>query len=395
MLAYEDEYKRQLDKQKKQVLSRVRLPIDKKTHNFIEVNQHPCINFSSNDYLGLYKHPDLQDSLIQAMAQHGLGSGASVWVSGYSRAHADLEAQFADWLDADKAVIFSSGYMANIGVLSALLTRKDNVLSDRLCHASILDGIVLSRATHRRYHHGDCQHLLQLASQACPDLIVTESVFSMQGSIAPIVELAQIATRFQSQLVIDDSHGIGLYGKTGNSIKEKFNLPIQSYTCLIASLGKAFNGLGAVVAGRHDIMDYILQFTRTYRYTTALPPALCQALSTSLSIIDKENWRREHLSENIKYFRAYAKEKGLSLLSQDESAIQPVLIGESDVVLTLQQHLIQAGFYVAAIRPPTVPKHSGRLRISLNALHTQDEICALIDAIVLHDTQRGYNRVNP
>ena len=361
---------------------RVRPIINLDQENCIQVNGTPCIDFTSNDYLGLKKHPKIIESLIQSTKKYGFGSGASALVSGYSEAHDETEECFAKWLGVDQTILFNSGYSANLGIMSALTNRSDIIFSDKLCHASLLDGILLSRAKHLRYQHNNTEHLQYLAKKNTPNLIVTESIFSMEGDVAPVSDLVNLAKQYRSGLLIDDAHGVGVLGNTGRGSAEYFCLQQHEYTCLVLPLGKAFNAMGAVVAGQSNVIESILQFSKSYRYTTALPPAICMGLQASLQVIQAERWRQKKLKENILFFIAYASEKGLFLISNDGTPIKSILVHDNERVLALQNFLLSKGFFVAAIRPPTVPKNGARLRLSINSLHTQTQIIQVIDHIV-------------
>lgn len=346
-----------------------------------------CINFGSNDYLSLSKHPKIAEALSRAAKQHGFGSGASAFVSGYSTEHRETERQFAEWLKVDEAILFSSGYLANLTVLDALLSRSHKVFGDKLCHASLLDGIRLGRSKLYRYRHCDLSHLRHLVKQSSirdpnlPNLIVTETIFSMEGDIAPIEDLVCLAKENEADLLIDDAHGIGVLGQNGAGISEHLALRQDQFTCLTLPLGKAFNAMGAIVAGRREIIEIILQFGRPYRYTTALPPAMCKAIRTSLQLVRGETWRRQHLNHNIRFFNQVVKDHSISLVSEHETPIRSLVIPNTSKLLEIQDYLLSRGFYVPAIRPPTVPKNMSRLRISLNCLHTEDEIKELISHI--------------
>lgn len=376
-----DACKQRLSHHSNQTLMRKRNIIETTENNRIAVNKQLCVDFSSNDYLGLKKHPYITEAFIQAVKKHGVGSGASALVSGYSDEHAKTEELFAKWLSVDKAILFNSGYSANTGIISALINRTNTVFSDKLSHASLLDGIALSRAKHVRYQHCDMENFRYLAESNLPDFIVTESIFSMEGDLAPISDLTQLASQYKSGLLIDDAHGIGVLGTTGAGIVEHTGINQDHYSCLVLPLGKAFNAMGAIVAGKMEIIETILQFSRSYLFTTALPPAICGAIQAALSMIQEENWRRQKLTENIRFFASYAISKGLSLISTDETPIKSILIHDNTKVLALQKYLLEKGFYVSAIRPPTVPKNLARLRISLNSQHTQSEMMQLIDNI--------------
>lgn len=271
--------------------------------------------------------------------------------------------------------------MANSGIISALCDREDTIFSDRLCHASLLDGIRLSRAKQFRYKHCDVHHLTQLAKINKSKLIVTESVFSMEGDIAPVKNIADVAKQYQAGLLIDDAHGIGWLGNTGGGICEHQNITQEQFTCLVLPLGKAFNGIGCIVAGRNKIIESVLQFSKTYRYTTAIPEAICTTLKKSLQVVIDEQWRRVQLKNNIRLFLDYAKSKELILSSCDETPIKSILIKSNEKTQKIQGGLLENGFYASSILPPTVSKNSARLRISLNCHHTESQIIALLDCI--------------
>lgn len=354
---------------------------DFSSENRIFLDGNRVVNFSSNDYLGLSSHPEITASFSNSAKKYGFGSGSSALICGYSDAHAELEEAFAKWLNVDTAIFFNSGYMANSGVISAICDRSDIIFSDKLCHASILDGIQLSRSKHIRYKHCDPQHLTQLSKANKPNLIVTESVFSMEGDIAPIKNIAEIAKHHQSGLLIDDAHGIGWLGNNGGGICEHQNITQEQFSCLILPLGKAFNGIGSIVAGQNSVIESVLQFSKTYRYTTALPAAICATLKKSLQVIIDEQWRRVQLKNNIRFFLDYAKLKELTLSSHDETPIKSILIRNNEKTHKIQEILLSNGFYTSSILPPTVPKNSARLRISLNCHHTESQIIALLDCV--------------
>ncbi len=354
-------------------------PIDQ---NKIYVSGQYCVDFSSNDYLGLKKHPKVTEVLITASHKYGLGSGASPFISGYSEAHKETEEQFAKWLGVDRAVLFSSGYAANIGIISTLSKRTDTIFSDRLCHSSLLDGITLSRAKHIRYQHNNVKHLEAMAEIYSPHLIVTESVFSMEGDMAPILDLTHLAKQYRSGLIIDDAHGIGVLGREGKGISEYFALDQSFYTCLVLPLGKAFNAMGAIVAGNEIAIESILQFSKSYCYSTAIPPTICLAIKTTLEIIKEETWRQQRLQKNIALFIGYASHRGLRLITNDKTPIKSIMVHGAAKVLSLQRWLLSKGFYVSAIRSPTVPHGKERLRLSINSLHTQQQLFQLVDHII-------------
>lgn len=364
-------------------LKRLRAVINDRTYgdNKIIINGQPCINFSSNDYLGLIKHPAITASMVEGIKKYGIGSGASAMVSGYFAMQNKLEQEFAQWLKVDSAILFNSGYMANLGVVVSLLARQDKVLSDKLCHASLIDGVRLSRAKHYRYPHNNMIALQKMASHHKPDMIITESIFSMYGDIAPIAAIIKITEQYGAGLIIDDAHGIGVLGQTGRGIIEHSDLNQNQFSCVVFPLGKAFNGMGAMVAGRAEIIEVILQFSKSYRYSTALPPAICYALQSSLNIIRTESWRRETLNNHIDFFNTKALNNNLTLISLERMPVRIIRIGDNQKVLDLQKFLWNEGFFVAAIRPPTVPYHNACLRISLNCMHATEHIESLLDKI--------------
>jgi 8-amino-7-oxononanoate synthase len=377
-----EEIQSKLNKRKSASLYRDRKVINRADKNKVYISGNTCIDFSNNDYLGLKKHPSVIEALSKACQKHGFGSGASPFISGYSALHQEVEGEFAQWLGVDSAILFNSGYSANIGIISALSKRSDTLFSDKLCHASILDGITLSRTKHVRYQHNCPKHFKKIAKKNSPDLIVTESIFSMEGDIAPISDLTQLAKQHHSGLIIDDAHGVGVLGKTGKGVSEHFSLKQADYTCLVMPLGKAFNAMGAMVAGKKEIIDTVLQYSKSYCYSTALPPAVCFGIKTTLDLIKKETWRQQQLLQNISLFKNYAFQKGLTLHSNDQTPIRSILVKGNKQALFLQKWLLSKGFYVSAVRPPTVPRNKARLRLSINALHRQDQITQLIDYII-------------
>jgi 8-amino-7-oxononanoate synthase len=339
------------------------------------------LNFASNDYLGLANHPAVIDAFKRGADAFGVGSGASHLVSGHSQYHHALEEQLADFCQRPRALLFSTGYMANLGVLSALLNSADAVFEDKLNHASLLDGGLSSGARFRRFLHGDVASLdKQLsASEARRKLVVTDGVFSMDGDIAPLAEMAQTARAHQAWLMVDDAHGIGVLGKNGRGVIEGLSEAHQPQV-LMATLGKAFGTFGAFVAGSDEVVETLIQFSRSYIYTTALPPAVAAASLASLKLVREEHWRREKLALLIARFRRGAEQLGLPLLPSS-TPIQPLLIGADDTVMALNEFLRQRGFLVGAIRPPTVSPGSARLRITFSAAHEESDVDALLAAL--------------
>lgn len=347
-----------------------------------------CLNFCSNDYLGLSQHPQLKAALQHAASQYPLGSGSAHLICGHSHAHHALEEELAAFTGREKALLFSTGYMANVGVISALCERGDWLLQDRLNHASLLDGALLSKARLQRYRHRDMADLKAKLSKAPGDvLLVSDGVFSMDGDLAPLPEMVTlINTRSgvkNSLLMIDDAHGMAVLGQKGAGIVEHFGLSQQDVPILMGTLGKGFGSFGAFVAGSEALIELLIQKARSYIYTTALPPAVCEATRASLRLVQGETGadKRATLQQNIAYFKQSARQLGLSLMPSD-TAIQPLLIGDSQQALAISQQLWARGLWVSAIRPPTVPKGQARLRITLSALHQTQHIDALLDALV-------------
>ena len=371
-----------LDQRHKQFLYRHRTNVASGCDSVLQVEGKSLVNFCSNDYLGLAGHPDIAAALKSAVDQYGTGSGASHLISGHSTAHQQLEEQLAEFTGRPRALLFSTGYMANMGVINALVGRHDLVLEDQLNHASLLDGGHLSRADYKRYKHNNMQQLDYLLEQstASRKLIVTDGVFSMDGDLAPLPEMSALAAQHSGWLMVDDAHGMGVLGATGGGIVEQQGLTVEQVPVLMGTLGKSFGTFGAFIAGSEALIETLIQFARTYIYTTALPPAIACASSASLQIVRREHWRREHLQSLIQRFRAGAEQLGLQLMDS-QTPIQPVLINNDQRVMEINQQLRSKGFMVGAIRPPTVPAGSGRLRITLSANHSNQQIDQLLDAL--------------
>lgn len=347
----------------------------------MQVNGKTMLAFCSNDYLGLAKHSEVIKTFQQAANEYGVGSGAAHLVNGHSRMHQQLEEALAEFTQRARALLFSTGYMANLGLTNALAERQDTVYQDRLNHASLLDAALLSGSKLVRYPHNDTAQLnkrleVQTSGQK---LIVTDGVFSMDGDTAPVQALAALAHTHDAWLIVDDAHGFGVLGSTGAGLLEAENLGEED-AILMGTLGKALGTAGAFVAGSADLIEYLIQTARPYIYTTAQPPALAAATLTSLKLVQTETWRREHLRDLIQIFRAGASQLGLKLMPS-QTAIQPILIGENAQALAISQQLEQRGILITAIRPPTVPAHTARLRITLSALHTQQQVEFLLDTL--------------
>ena len=371
-----------LDQRHQQFLYRHRTHVASGCDAVLQVDGKSLVNFCSNDYLGLAGHPDIAAALKAGVDQYGTGSGASHLISGHSTAHQHLEEQLAAFTGRPRALLFSTGYMANLGVINALVNRHDLVLEDQLNHASLLDGGHLSRADYKRYKHNNMQQLDYLLEQstASRKLIVTDGVFSMDGDLAPLPEMSAVAAQLSGWLMVDDAHGVGVLGATGAGIVEQQGLTVEQVPILMGTLGKSFGTFGAFVAGSEALIETLIQFARTYIYTTALPPAIAAASSASLQLVRREHSRREHLQQLIQRFRDGAQQLGLQLMDS-QTPIQPLLINNDQLVMEVNQQLRSRGFMVGAIRPPTVPAGSGRLRITLSASHSNQQIDQLLDAL--------------
>lgn len=335
-------------------------------------------NFCSNDYLGLAHEGG--EFLSQAAQKWALGSGASHLVCGHSDAHHELENALARLTGYPKALLFSTGYMANVGTLSALAKRGDLILQDKLNHASLLDGAMLSRAELKRFPHQDYSRLESLLQQRTTQgetLIVSDSIFSMDGDLADVPTLCRLANQHQALLMIDDAHGFGVLGKHGAGVREHFGLSHTDLPLYVGTLGKALGGYGAFVAGDESSIEYLIQFARPYIYTTAMPPALAEAMLGQLTLL-ADDTRRHILNQRIGEFKAGAQARSLPIMDSS-SPIQPLLVGQSDTAVQISDSLMERGILVSAIRPPTVPQNQARLRITLTASHSSEQVQCLLD----------------
>lgn len=347
----------------------------------IRLHNRHYLSFASNDYLGLANHPSVIAALQEGAATWGVGSGAAHLVTGHLQPHQQLEEALAQWTGRERALLFSSGYQANLAVISALLSRSDTLLQDRLNHASLLDAGLLSGARFWRYQHNDMHSLKsRLARARGNTLIATDGVFSMDGDLALLPEICLQAQQLGAWVMVDDAHGLGVLGNTGAGTLEHFNLNCEQIPVLMGTLGKALGTSGAFIAGSDELIQALMQFARPYIYSTSTSPAIACASLASLRIVQEESWRREHLQQLITYFRQGAQALGLELMPSS-TAIQPLLIGDSAQAMQLAQQLQQRGIWITAIRPPTVPKDSARLRITLSAAHTKVHIEQLLDAL--------------
>lgn len=385
------------------------------------------LNFCGNDYLGLARHPLVSAALRRAAESWGAGSGASHLVTGHGVEHARLEEELAAFVGRERALLLSTGYMANLAVITTLAGRGDLVLLDRLSHASLIDAALLCGARLRRYPHADAGAAARMlaaepegvpareaehepieaaaralargagvrtpsgpvptdeagarAPSARVRLIATDGVFSMDGDIAPVEQLAAAAAARDAWLVVDDAHGLGVIGATGRGTLEHLGgLGAEAVPVLVGTLGKALGTFGAFVAGSRDLIELLVQRARSYIYTTALPPALAAATRAALALAQRESWRRERVLALTERFRAAAHERGIPLTAS-RTPIQPIVVGSAEAALDASRRLLEAGFWVAAIRPPTVPRNTARLRITLSAAHAESQVDALVEAL--------------
>ncbi len=338
------------------------------------------LSFCSNDYLGLAAYPEIIQALSQSAEKYGVGSGAAHLVSGHSTAHQALEHALADYTGRQRALLFSTGYMANLGVMSGLMGRDDVIFMDKLNHASLIDGALLARAKLLRYPHADLQTLERQLQQhnARHRLIATDGVFSMDGSLAPLPQLVELAQRYDAWLMVDDAHGLGVLGAHGRGCLEHYQLDSHAVPILMGTLGKAFGVFGAFVAGSDALIESLIQKARSYIYTTALPSVLADATRTSLRLADKDDWRREKLQQLVKQFRHGIAALGLPLSGSELTPIQPLILGSATKASSLSEALYSRGILVTAIRPPTVPEGTARLRITLSAAHEPAQIETLL-----------------
>jgi 8-amino-7-oxononanoate synthase len=330
----------------------------------------------------LANHPDVIASLQNSANKFGVGSGASHLVAGHSSEHHALEEELAAFCGRERALLFSTGYMANMGAITALVGKNDAVFEDRLNHASLLDAGLLSGARFQRFLHNDIENLKTRLEKTEADrkLIVVDGVFSMDGDCAPLPELAALAQKNNAWLMVDDAHGFGCLGKTGGGSAEHFNLSQDDVPILMGTLGKSFGTFGAFIAGSDTLIETLIQFSRSYIYTTAMPPAVAAATRVSLRLLQAESWRREHLNQLISYFRLGAKKLGLEL-ANSFSPIQPIILGNESKALDVSQKLADRGFLIIAIRPPTVPVGSSRLRVTFSAEHSIQQVDDLLNAL--------------
>jgi 8-amino-7-oxononanoate synthase len=371
----------QAERAQQSLLRRLRA-VDAVDGSRIVIDGKSLLNFASNDYLGLAQHPALHEALTRSAARWGVGATASHLLGGHRDEHALLEEKIAQWTGRERALLFSTGYMANLGAIGALLRADDVCVQDKLNHASLLDGARLAGADLKRYAHADVTAAERQLS-GTPDaaaLLATDGVFSMDGDIAPLRELAALCKTQHATLMVDDAHGLGVLGTEGAGSVAEAGLDQDDAPVLMATLGKALGVAGAFVAGSAALIDGLIQFARAHTYTTAMPPALAAAASVAVDLARAESWRRDKLQRLIAHWRDGAAQRGLTLLDS-RTPIQPLLVGSSEEALRIALQMESAGFYIPAIRPPTVPAGKARLRITLSAGHEEADVEGLLDAL--------------
>lgn len=377
-----ERYQHELDALRAQHLHRERLTLDGPQTGHVELEGRRLLSFCSNDYLGLAGDPRVAEAMRQGVARYGVGSGASHLVSGHRVAHAALEAELAEFVGAERAVTFSTGYMANLAMAQVFAGRGDLVVEDKLNHASLIDAGLLTRAAMRRYAHADAGRARHLLAGHEPGraVVMSDAVFSMDGDIAPVPELVDAANAHQALAVFDDAHGLGVHGPDGRGTLARCGTPPQGNILLMGTLGKALGTFGAFVAGDAVLIELLIQKARPYIYTTAVPPALADATRAALELARSEDWRRDRLRELVGRFRSGAETLGIRVLDS-ETPIQPVMVGEPAHALRMSEALRAAGMLVVAIRPPTVPAGTARLRVTFSAGHTLADVDRLLDAL--------------
>lgn len=351
---------------------------------YIVQNDTRYLNFSSNDYLGISQHADVITAWQQGAEIYGVGSGGSGHVTGYNEAHQQFEEQLADWLGYPRALLFISGFAANQALIAALTEKSDRIIADKLSHASLLEAAMHSPAQLRRFAHNDVaslQTLLGLQTDG-QQLVITEGIFSMDGDAAPLADIAQATREARGLLMVDDAHGIGVIGEEGRGSCYHQHIKPE---LLVVTFGKAFGASGAAVLCSESMADYLLQYARHLIYSTAMPPAQACALSAALNAIRREDFRRAQLHANIAQFRAGAAQLPLQLMAS-QTAIQPLIVGDNQSAVNLAATLRECGLWLTAIRPPTVPVGTARLRVTLTSSHTREDIDKLLEA--LYDATR-------
>jgi len=382
-MSWLDDLSTELQSRRDQGLYRQCRVVDGKQTVELMVDGEKMLAFCSNDYLGLAADPRLAEAATHAIKGAGVGAGAAHLISGHMRAHHDAELALADWLGYERVLLFSTGYMANLGVIASLLSANDCVIQDKWNHASLIDAAKLSGAQLKRYQHSDMASLeRQLTTEAERKLIATDSVFSMDGDVAPLTQIVMLSQQYAAPIMVDEAHGIGVLGEQGRGAAYAAGLNANEVPILMGTLGKAFAVAGAFVAASHDVIEMLIQSARSYIYTTAMPAAMASTVQASLEIVREEQWRRDRLQALVKQFREGAQSLGLSLMSST-TPIQPVLLGDAHRALAWSQRLRELGLWVPAIRPPTVPRDTARLRFTFSAAHSAVHVDRALESLAI------------
>ena len=373
----------QLTARKQQHLHRSSVAVTGKQSRFIEVEGKKYLNFSSNDYLGLASEPALIKAWQKGADLFGIGSGGSYLVTGYNQVHHDVTQQLKAWLGVDAVALFSSGYSANQAIIKLLLSKNDLLLQDKLNHASLMEAGSFSDAKMLRFKHNDMQQLSALLSKHSSvenTLVISEGVFSMDGDSAPIKALHTQCKKNDAWLMIDDAHGLGVLGENGKGSANAQQVKNSELAIYMSTFGKGLGVGGAFISGSEQLIDYMINFAKPYLYTTGLPPAMVYCIGAAASLAEKQQWRRDHLYQLIADFKSLADQYDIPLMPSD-TAIQPILIGESERTIAITDHLKTKGIWTTAIRPPTVAKGSARLRVTLTVNHQKQDIALLVKQI--------------
>ncbi len=348
----------------------------------ITIEGRTLISMASNNYLGLANHPAVKQAAIQAIEQWGVGAGAARLISGTMVPHQQLEEDLAQFKQVEATLTFGTGYTANLGLIPSLIDQDGLILADRYCHASLIEACRLAKAKLRVFHHNDAEHLeklLKKREQVCPTLVVTEGVFSMDGDLAPLPDLLGLCQRYEATLLIDDAHGTGVMGANGRGTIEHFGLNSKDIIQM-GTLSKAIGTSGGYIAGTATLKEYLINTSKAFIYTTAQPPAIAAATSAAIQIIQNEPARRERLWENRNYLYSELKSMGIQF-TDTQSPILPIIVKLPETALKMSQTLYEAGIYAPAIRPPTVPKESSRLRVTVSSEHAPDQLRQLVETI--------------
>ena len=376
MPAFNSRIEKALADRRKQGLSRQLNVLNSVGRSEIECDSKVYSNFSSNDYLGLANDPELVSAWQYGLSQYGAGSGASPLVTGFSAAHRNLESQLCEWLGYERAILFSSGFSANQALLFSLLDKSDTLIQDRLNHASLMEAGALSSATMKRFKHNDLHHLKSLLSSTTNSLVVTEGVFSMDGDQAPLVDIAVLTQQHDAWLAVDDAHGIGVLGESGSGSCAALGVKPE---ILVVTFGKAFGLSGAAILCSKEVGDYLTQFARHHVYSTAIPPAQAHALSTACTMIQTQQWRRDKLNELQSIYHEGVKD--LAGYIETNTPIKPFMVGQSEQAVSIANRMKEGGIWMTAIRPPTVPVGTARLRITLTANHSSEQVSQLTHSL--------------